>query len=129
MNAAMSTPVLLGIVVACGLATYLMRVLPLWRRSRRQGSDSGEPAHASGGLIALATRFVQGIGAAAIAALLVASLWPGPAARAAGALGTWLPMAVGLAAVALLHRRPGGLAWPTLGGALAYGLVKLALAG
>ena len=88
-------------VLACGLGTFLLRALPFWWGLRQ----STERSH-------LIRRWSSAIGPAAIAALLVASLFPllWPAAGPTRAL----PTAVALAAVILLQRLRGGLAASTL---------------
>jgi branched-subunit amino acid transport protein len=109
----------LWIALACGIGTYTMRVLPLWWRSHRQARATGG---APGRWLQALTLLVQGVGPAAITALLVVSLWPtgGPTA--------WPPrralaVLAGLIAVAAVKRWRGGLAAPTLAGALVYALV------
>jgi branched-subunit amino acid transport protein AzlD len=101
---------LLLTVLACGLGTFLLRALPFWW-GLRQGAER--------------SRFIRrgsaAIGPAAIAALLVAAvfplLWPDASPTRA------LPAALALGAVVLVHRLRGGLAGPTLLGTAAYALV------
>lgn len=101
---------LLLTVLACGLGTFALRALPFWWGLRHSAQRSQ-----------FIRRWSSAIGPAAIAALLVASLfpllWP-----AAGATRT-LPTAVALAAVILLQRLRGGLAAPTLLGTGVYALM------
>ncbi|AYH43907.1 AzlD domain-containing protein [Azoarcus sp. DN11] len=95
------------VAIACGIVTFLLRLVPMW--TWVPGKES--------------TRVEQGvlnaIGPAAITALLVVSLWPG------GDNGLHLPtlsaMVVGLATVMGAKRVIGGVALPTLFGAIAYG--------
>jgi len=102
--------VLLLTVLACGLGTFLLRALPFWW-GLRQGAGR--------------SRFIRrgsaAIGPAAIAALLVAAvfplLWPEAGPTRA------LPAAVALGTLVLVHRLRGGLAGPTLLGTAAYALM------
>lgn len=100
------------IILLCGLGTFLLRWLPLWHARRAADRAS---THAGRW-----RRLFEGVGPAAIAALLAVSLagyFPQALApaRAAGLI-------LALAAVAASKRWIGGIAWPTLVGALAYGV-------
>lgn len=101
---------LLLTVLACGLGTFVLRALPFWWGLRQ----SAERSH-------FIRRWSLAIGPAAIAALLVASLFPllWPAAGPTRAL----PTAVALGAVILLQRLLGGLAAPTLLGTAVYAVM------
>lgn len=101
---------LLLTVLACGLGTFLLRALPFWWGLRQ----SSERSH-------VIRRWSSAIAPAAIAALLVASvfplLWPAEGPTRA------LPTAVALGAVVLIQRLRGGLAAPTLLGTAVYALM------
>jgi branched-subunit amino acid transport protein len=108
----------LWIALACGIGTYAMRVLPLWWRSRRQADAADDTP---GRWLRVLALVVHGVGPAAITALLMVSLWP------AGGPADWplrraLAVVAGLIAVAAVKRWRGGLAAPTLAGALVYAL-------
>ena len=97
-------------VLLCGVGTFLLRFLPIWQARRKSGvSASSGPLH----------RFFQGIGPAAITALLVVSLWPALVTRfhATSALATGLA----LLSIFVIKRMAGGIAGPTLAGAVIYG--------
>lgn len=100
------------IIILCGVGTFLLRFLPIWQTRRAAAST-----HSSRRI----QRLLQGIGPAAIMALLVISLWPMlvtdfQIARGFSAL-------VALAVIALLKHWRGGIALPTLTGALSYGVL------
>jgi branched-subunit amino acid transport protein AzlD len=101
---------LLLTVLACGLGTFLLRALPFWW-GLRQGAERSR----------LIRRWSAAIAPAAIATLLVASvfplLWPAEGPTRA------LPAAVAVGAVILIHRLRGGLAVPTLLGTAVYALM------
>lgn len=104
------------VVLLSGLGTFALRWLP-WHQARRRASrQTGLPRAAGWFEQALA-----GVGPAAVTALLLVSLW----SLVQGAKGpVWPPVLAvvgGLLAVALVRRIVGGMAWPTLLGALAYG--------
>jgi len=102
----MDTVKVLWAAVLLGLGTYLFRLLPfLWSRSAGQGNSP------------VVRRTLAAIGPAAIIALIVVSLWPNTAH-----MPTLLATLAGVAAVAAAKRWGGGIAWPTLAGAVAYGL-------
>jgi len=97
-------------ILLCALGTFLLRLVPMalyGQHALRTGENS------------FARRFLQAIGPAAIAALLVVSVWPtvqgADTTRIAGT-------AAGLAAVVAAKRTTGGLARPTLLGAAVYGV-------
>lgn len=104
---------MLWILWLCGAATFLLRWLPLWQ-ARRQGRR----VRAASPLV---QRWLAGVGPAAIAALLAVSV--------AGLLGAdpvpgrMVCVALALAVICLARRAGGGIALPTLAGALAYGLL------
>ncbi|MGV8892485.1 MAG: AzlD domain-containing protein [Burkholderiaceae bacterium] len=99
------------IVLLCGVGTFLLRFLPMWQaRWKPSASTSSGPLY----------RLFQGIGPAAITALLVVSLWPTLVTNfhPASALGTCLALLV----ILIIKRLRGGIAAPTLAGAIIYGL-------
>lgn len=101
------------IVLLCGLGTFLLRFFPIWKAQRNQQS------HQASGRV---QRFLRGIGPAAITALLVVSLLPiftatGPSAN------KFAPVA-GLVSIYLTKRWLGGIAGPTLAGAVVYGALS-----
>lgn len=98
------------VAIVCGIVTFLLRLVPMWAR----GHDKKESARATQG-------FLNAIGPAAITALLIVSLWPG--ADKALHLPTLSAVIVGLATVMGAKRVFGGIALPTLLGAIAYGAV------
>lgn len=100
-----------AIVVACGIATFLLRFLPIWRTRRKPASSKPAP---------LLDRFLQAIGPAAISALIVISLHP----KLIGHF-QWpslIAIALALLTIVLSKRATSGIAVPTLAGALVYGL-------
>ncbi len=99
------------IVLLCGLGTFLLRFLPLWQsRRKRRVAAPGGPLE----------RLFKGVGPAAITALLVVSLWPSLVVNfhPISALGTGLALLF----IFVIKRRWGGIATPTLAGAIVYGL-------
>lgn len=113
------------IVVLSGLGTFALRWLP-WRHARRRADRQ------TASRVRAATWFEQGlagVGPAAVAALLLVSLW-GLVTGAGGV--AWAPVLAvlaGLVAVAGVRRLVDGMAWPTLLGALCYGAVMQWLGG
>lgn len=101
------------VVLLCGIGTFLLRFLPLWRIRNRPGRARTAPPPVQ--------RFLRAIGPAAISALLVVSLWPLMAAQASAC--ERLAVMAGLLAIAAVRRLSGGIAAPTLAGAAAYGLM------
>ncbi|OJX74778.1 MAG: hypothetical protein BGO92_14645 [Magnetospirillum sp. 64-120] len=101
---------LLPVVLLGGLATYLIRYLPLAVCDRLKGRGVAPRLH----------RFLMALGPSAIAALLVLSLVDFlPMAR----LGQSTPkVAAALLAVFVLHRLTANPALATLAGAVTYGL-------
>lgn len=104
------------IVILCGAATFALRVIPIWNCSRRRvkPQPSGQTLR----------RFSQGVGPAAIASLLVASL-----AEQADVFRL-MNLAGGLIALSTVFAMKhlcGGIAGPTFAGALVYGLWKYAV--
>ena len=100
------------ILLLCGASTFGLRWLPLWQARRR-----GHSARASRKV----QRWLAGVGPAAIAALFVVSTW--------GLLvsdvrwGRVAVISVALLAICLARLVRGGIAMPTLAGALTYGLL------
>lgn len=99
------------IVLLCGAGTFLLRFLPMWQTRRKSGTSvlPGRLHH-----------LLQGIGPAAITALLVVSLWSSFVTNyhLETALGTGLA----LLSILVIKRLSGGIAAPTLAGAIIYGL-------
>lgn len=106
----MSTTELLLIVVLCGAGTFLLRLLPIWqvRRKSRGVSATGR-----------VRAFLQGIGPAAITSLLVVSVWA--MLRDSSNYGQPLAVLAAMATIFIIKARLGGIAGPTLAGALVYG--------
>lgn len=100
------------IIILCGVGTFLLRLLPIWQARRAVTTT-----HSSKRV----QRLLQGIGPAAIMALLVISLWPMLVTDFQIARG--LSALVALVVIALLKRWRGGIALPTLAGALGYGVL------
>lgn len=100
------------IVILCGAGTFLLRYLPIWR-NRRQAKSANTSATMQ--------RFLQGIGPAAISALLALSLWSmvtsGPGMKPLVATG------LALFSIFLVKKKYGGIGGPTLAGAVVYGLL------
>lgn len=104
-------------VFLCGLGTFLLRWAPLWR-ARRHAQSAG----AAGGM----RKLLIGVGPAAIAALFVVSA-RGLFAEDAQA-GKMVIVALALGVTAATRRVcRGGVAVPTLAGALAYGVLLACL--
>lgn len=102
------------VVLLCGVGTFLLRFIPIWR-SRSQQAKNIQP-NASSAL----HRFFQGIGPAAITALLLVSLWPFFVTS-----GSWqkpLSAVIALFVIFVTKRITRGLAGPTLLGSAVYGL-------
>lgn len=100
------------IVALCGAGTFLLRLLPIWQTRRRPRTSA-----TSGRLHA----FLQGIGPAAITALLVVSLWP--ALKSSEPAVQTMVTVMALAVIYAIKRWRGGIAGPTLAGALVYGFL------
>ena len=100
-------------IVLCGVGTFLLRFLPIWQARQTTGGARTTP---------WVQRLLQGIGPAAIMALLVISLWSGIAGPGAH-ISRILCAFAALATIAGLKKRFGGIALPTLAGALVYGLL------
>ena len=99
------------IILLCGAGTFLQRWLPFFRARRRAQSGRGSESM---------RLWLSGVGPAAVAALLVISV--------IGILGAqpnaprMLTVFAALACVAVVHRLAGGgIALPTLSGAIVYG--------
>lgn len=103
------------VAIACGVATFIVRALPMYGASLKQ-SRRNSTSHECNNVL---TAF----GPAAIAALLVISLWP--AGGKGFQLETILAVSIGLSAVVITKRATGGIAFPTLIGAFAYGVYLL----
>ena len=103
------------VVALCGIGTFLMRLLPIWR-ARRQSRAAVHDMPADTRL----QRFFTGIGPAAITALLVVSMLP---FFTTGASPRLLAASAALAVIYLSKRLTRGLAGPTLLGAASYGLL------
>lgn len=103
---------LLLIIVLSGAGTFLLRFLPIWRARRGPGTRSASPRLRA---------FLQGIGPAAMTALLVVSLWPMVRGNDHAAQG--LITVAALTTIYLTKRWLGGIAFPTLLGAVCYGLL------
>lgn len=100
------------IIILSGAGTFLLRFLPIWQARRR----SKAPA-TSGRFRA----FLQGIGPAAMTALLVVSIWP--LVQGNEHAGQTLATFVALAVIWLVKHWFSGIALPTLAGALSYGVL------
>lgn len=97
--------------IACGIGTFLLRLLPMWGWVPRNDTDESTRASAQ--------EVLNSIGPAAITALLVVSLWPG--ADQGLNQPAMLATVVGLCTVMGAKSALGGIAVPTLLGAAAYG--------
>lgn len=102
---------LLWIIVASGVGTFLMRLLPFYWR----------PSSAPSRVARASRRMLDALGPSAITALLVVSLWP-HVNHGLATLGAASAIA-GLFGVALARWWWGGLTLPTLFGVICYGLV------
>ena len=98
------------IILLSGAGTFLLRLLPIWQSRRKPHATLS-----SGRLRA----FLQGIGPAAMTALLVVSLWP--LMREGAPSGQSLVTLMALVVIFLVKRWLSGIALPTLAGALVYG--------
>lgn len=101
------------IVILCGAGTFLLRFLPIWQNRRKKVKSSAT----SGAM----QRFLQGIGPAAISALLAISLW----SMVKGGQGIAPIVTIGLAllSIFLVKQKFGGIGGPTLAGAVVYGFL------
>ncbi|MDR2127888.1 MAG: AzlD domain-containing protein [Burkholderiaceae bacterium] len=102
------------IIALCGLGTFLLRCIPLWHARRRSRLHTGAAA---------LQRWLAGVGPAAIAALLVVSLWDALAAADARVVRAAMVFAALGMSAATRRLLGGGIAMPTLAGALAYGIL------
>lgn len=100
------------IILLSGAGTFLLRFLPVWKARRKP-----ETTPTTSRLRA----FLQGIGPAAMTALLVVSLWP--MLRTGGQVWQTLAVFAALAVIFATKRLFSGIALPTLTGALTYGLL------
>lgn len=103
---------LILIILLSGAGTFLLRFLPIWRSRRKSGRASASPRLRA---------FLQGIGPAAMTALLVVSLWPMVQGSDRGVQG--VITLVALTVIYLIKRWQSGIALPTLTGALTYGVL------
>ena len=94
------------------------------KKPRRASAPPVRPSPVPSPAARALRRMLEALGPAAIAALLVVSLWP-YVGRGAGTLGAASALA-GLAGVALARGWWGGLALPTLFGVVCHGLVRWA---
>jgi len=108
------------VIVLCGLGTFLLRFIPVWRSRTRQQDATAEPGKSSP-----LHRFFQGIGPAAITALLLVSLWP--FFISAGDWRKALSAVLALLVIYTSKRITRGLAGPTLLGSAVYGLLMYLL--
>ncbi|KKW66971.1 hypothetical protein AAV94_12955 [Lampropedia cohaerens] len=105
------------IVLLSGAGTFLLRWLPLRQALR---ASRAAPSGRQSAPARLLQALLAGVGAAAIGALLVVSLW-GVTALPAWHAERIIACVLALAVVALLHRWLRTIAIPTLVGALVYG--------
>lgn len=105
---------MIWLIALCGIGTFLLRWLPLWR-ARRQGR-TGRGADGM-------ERWLVGVGPAAIAALLVVALWD--VLETDVRAGRISSVVAALACVwGARWLRGGGIAIPTLSGAIVFGLLS-----
>lgn len=108
----MDEAVLVPVVLASGLATYLIRSVPVVLSERLKGRGLSPRLH----------RFLLALGPSAIAALLVLSVAD---FLPQAALGQSFPkVTAALLAVFSVHRLTRNTAWATLAGAFCYGLAS-----
>lgn len=101
------------IILLCGVGTFLLRWLPLWRaRHRRQ----------AGRATAVMQKLLVGVGPSAIAALLIVSAWGLFANDIRPGNTMMVVLALGCTAATRWACR-GGVAVPTLVGSLVYGVL------
>ncbi|MDH5859123.1 branched-chain amino acid transport [Lampropedia aestuarii] len=101
-------------IALCGIGTFLLRWLPLWQARKNQRSAPNA---------ARLQKWLTGVGPAAIAALLTVSLWGQLSTDARP--GRVAMLVIALACTAITRRMAGGgIALPTLVGAIAYGLLS-----
>lgn len=98
-------------ILLCGVGTFLLRWLPLWKASSETKTRMSILRQASGA-----------IGPAAAASLLAAMLWPWVSMN--GGTHQLIPVLGGLSATWAAARSGYGLAAPALIGAAVYGLLK-----
>ncbi|HLU15282.1 MAG TPA: AzlD domain-containing protein [Burkholderiaceae bacterium] len=106
------------IIILAGAGTFLLRFLPIWQARRRPAAT-----RTSGRVQA----FLQGIGPAAMTALLVVSLWPLMVHNEH--IGQTLATIAALTIIYAVKRWFSGIALPTLAGALCYGIFMHLLGG
>lgn len=100
-------------IALCGAGTFLLRWLPLWRARRRRGAHDGAEG---------VQGWLAGVGPAAIAALLVAAVWSVLGAEVRSPRVLTAVVAFGCV-VGVRWIRGGGVAVPTLVGAVVYGVL------
>ncbi|MBP6019811.1 MAG: AzlD domain-containing protein [Burkholderiaceae bacterium] len=100
------------IVILCGAGTFLLRFLPIWQNRRKVKSST-----TSGAM----QRFLQGIGPAAISALLAISLWS--IVKDGQGIAPIVAAGLALLSIFLVKQKLGGIGGPTLAGAVVYGLL------
>lgn len=100
------------IILLSGIGTFLLRFLPIWQ-TRRKPKASSRSGRLQG--------FLQGIGPAAMTALLTVSLWP--MLKGTENSGQGLIVCAALAVIFITKRLFSGIALPTLIGALTYGIL------
>ncbi|NYT66289.1 AzlD domain-containing protein [Alcaligenaceae bacterium] len=100
------------IVILCGAGTFLLRFLPIWQNRRKVKSTTTSLAM---------QRFLQGIGPAAISALLALSLWS--IVQDSQGMTPTVAVAMALLGIYLVKQILGGIGAPTLAGAVIYGLL------
>jgi branched-subunit amino acid transport protein len=104
----------LWIILACGVGTFLLRWLPL--KHARQQREVPADASVAGALLA-------GVGPAAISALFAVSVWGIVSADFTSPQLARTTVALAAVVIARMLAR-GGVAVPTLCGALIYGLLS-----
>jgi len=104
------------VVIVCGVGTFLLRFLPIWRARRRARTPRPSRPHRSH---TRAQRFFAGIGPAALTALLLVSLWP--FFRDLSHAPRLVCASIALIVIVVVKRLTRGLATPTLLGAAVYG--------
>lgn len=101
------------IILLSGVGTFLLRFLPIWQARRKAAGTASTSARLRA--------FLQGVGPAAMTALLVVSLWPMLQANTHAAQS--LVTLIALTVITLTKRWLSGIALPTLTGALTYGFL------
>lgn len=104
------------LIVAAGFGTFLLRYIPM-RGARKYVLNNSR--------IGSLQRFLQGVGPAAITALLIASLWPD---FSSAQYGRQISALTAVLALIIVKRITGGLVAPIFISAIVYGLVRASLA-